>query len=703
MATTEPVDIWTWAPDWLRRASTQRRRASLDCFSLSPQRRLIALFLRATIHCIGQTVTAPARQELEVEEEEELEVEEEEELEPCKCKCNGEQKERKRLKVSVLLLFLLLLLLLSIFFSSSPTNTPITDADTDTDTDLSTPLNQSEVSHFGDTPTKPAAPPTPTKGTVGAKARGTGTATGTSTGTATPEPAGHSFLGDAYWYHPHHHLAAHDQLERRSLFPLALAAASHFASARRQRPFLLSLPSEDLAHSIHLDAPPPITAAASLETLPVYPGASTLPSPPAPTAPVHRRFESTRGAAYIPHEPFVQSPFLSKASATPRRLRRLSGAARLWNPTNSTPRRPTENKQRRRRPSTPPPANVPLSHPALDNSTDPADPVSTGAGHYPLLTLPELRQSRRSGSGRGSLQFDHRGNSDHRISLPRSVRHSYDEKRATSSNPSPVDPEQASAGSVQPQEVDKGKGKAIMTPQPDEQQRGYSRDLERGPDIMDSRRHSNLSAGDGIGSAVSSDSSIMGEEVGDMGEEWGPQHPCYPHLNPHVPVDSAEYQNTRIIRVRRDWLIEGDLAPTFSNLYPEILDPAGLSEQEFRRVIEKLNGELIPIFNPYDWRNIVDSMLGLVTGWLWDDFGLTGVKARLTRLENWMDQWNKEIEKTAGAYEGASAPKLIPLRRTGYMTLDIQISDPEVAAAPSTPGASATGVMPMEPPTAVTA
>ncbi|RNJ55368.1 hypothetical protein D7B24_008592 [Verticillium nonalfalfae] len=486
-------------------------------------------------------------------------------------------------------------------------------------------------------------------------------------------------------------------LRRDRLFggspPLAFPTASH---ARQ-------VPDPIPSSTIDAFANPRLTTLSHRQP-PVYPGASTLPSPPAPTAPVHRRFESTRGAAYIPHEPFVQSPFLSKASATPRRLRRLSGAARLWNPTNSTPRRPTENKQRRRRPSTPPPANVPLSHPALDNSTDPADPVSTGAGHYPLLTLPELRQSRRSGSGRGSLQFDHRGNSDHRISLPRSVRHSYDEKRgATSSNPSPVDPEQASPGSLQPQEVDKGKGKAIMTPQPDEQQRGYSRDLERGPDIMDPRRHSNLSAGDGIGSAMSSDSSIMGEEVGDMGEEWGPQHPCYPHLNPHVPVDSPEYQNTRIIRVRRDWLIEGDLAPTFSNLYPEILDPAGLSEQEFRRVIEKLNGELIPIFNPYDWRNIVDSMLGLVTGWLWDDFGLTGVKARLTRLENWMDQWNKEIEKTAGAYEGASAPKLIPLRRTGYMTLDIQISDPEVAAAPSTPGASATGVMPMEPPTAVTA
>ncbi|KAM0334114.1 hypothetical protein ACHAQA_001134 [Verticillium albo-atrum] len=574
-------------------------------------------------------------------------------------------------------------------------------------------------------------------------------------------PAGLSHSG----HYQHHLILAHDQLERRSLLPLALAAASHFASTRRRPPSPLSLPSEDLANSVTIT----ITTTASADDLetsvqslrlesrprrgpaqhrkpadafanprlttlshqPVYPGASTptttFPLPPAPAPTAHRRFESTRRAAYIPREPFIQSPFLNKTSTTPRRLRRLSGAARLWNPTNSTPRRPSESNPRRRRPSTPPPANVPLSHPALDHSTDPTDPVSTGAGHYPLLTLSEQRQSRLSGSGRASLQVDRGGSNDHRISLPRSVRHSYDEKRGTSSNPSPVEPEagpssqprvtglrqrgqsvsrpnvdEASSDSTPPPQLDKGKGKAIMTPQPDEQQRGYSRDLERGPDVMDPRRHSNLSAGDGIGSAMSSDSSIMGEEVGDMGEEWGPQHPCFPHLNPHVPVDSAEYQNTRIIRVRRDWLIEGDLAPTFSNLYPEILDPAGLSEQEFRRVIEKLNGELVPIFNPYDWRNIVDSMLGLVTGWLWDDFGLTGVKARLTRLENWMDQWNKETEKTAGTYEGASAPKLIPLRRTGYMTLDIQISDPEVAAAPSTPGASATGVMPMEPPAAVT-
>ena len=219
--------------------------------------------------------------------------------------------------------------------------------------------------------------------------------------------------------------------------------------------------------------------------------------------------------------------------------------------------------------------------------------------------------------------------------------------------------------------IDKGKRKAIMSPQNDDPRRSYSKDLERGPDVMHPRP-SDVSAG-GIGSALSStNSSIMGEDVQpDAAGEWGPQHPCYPHLNPHVPVDSAEYVTTRIIRIRRDWLLEGDLAPTFSNLYPEILDPAGLSEHEFRRIIEKLNGELVPAFNPYNLRNVLDSMLGLVTGWLWDDFGLTGIKSRLNNLEKWIAKWNLEMEKTMGSEDGAIAPKLVPLRRTGYMSVSI--------------------------------
>jgi hypothetical protein len=155
----------------------------------------------------------------------------------------------------------------------------------------------------------------------------------------------------------------------------------------------------------------------------------------------------------------------------------------------------------------------------------------------------------------------------------------------------------------------------------------------------------------------------------DLGEEWGPQHPCFPHLNPHVPMDSADYASTRIIRVHRDWLVQGDLAPTFSNLYPEILDPAGISEQEFRRIIEKLNTELVLIFSPKNWRNIVDGVLGLLTGWVWDDLGLTNTKSRLRNLEAWIEKWNTEMEKTVGSEEGVIAPRIIPLRRTGYMNV----------------------------------
>jgi hypothetical protein len=216
----------------------------------------------------------------------------------------------------------------------------------------------------------------------------------------------------------------------------------------------------------------------------------------------------------------------------------------------------------------------------------------------------------------------------------------------------------------------KGKQRATMTQENEDSGRQFSKDLERGQDETNPRI-SNVSVGDGIGSALSSsNSSIMGEDVQpDAGQEWGPQHPCFPHLNPHVPLDSLEHATTRIIRVKRDWLVAGDLAPTFSNLYPEILDPAGVSEPEFRRIIEKLNGELIPIFDPFSLRNILDSVLGLVTGWLWDDFGLTAAKSRLNGLEKWIERWNQEMAKTMASEEGTPPPKLISLRQTGYMTV----------------------------------
>jgi hypothetical protein len=143
-------------------------------------------------------------------------------------------------------------------------------------------------------------------------------------------------------------------------------------------------------------------------------------------------------------------------------------------------------------------------------------------------------------------------------------------------------------------------------------------------------------------------------------------------------------------------MVEGDLAPTFSNLYPEILDPAGVSEQDFRKLIEKVNGELVRAFSPWALRNIFDAAMSVATGWVWDDLGFTAVKGRLRNVEKYLEEWNKQMENKSKDGPG-SAPMIVPLRRTGYMNvshlfalpflaqdliqkqLDIQVPDPEVS------------------------
>ncbi|KAI1644521.1 Golgin subfamily A member 7/ERF4 family-domain-containing protein [Daldinia loculata] len=444
-----------------------------------------------------------------------------------------------------------------------------------------------------------------------------------------------------------------------------------------------------------------------------------------------------------PFDRIHQSPFHNRVAASTSApfysLPRRFGPGRLWNPTNSTPRVPPSRtprpprQSRKRRPSTPPPPSVPVNHPTIEVSSDPSEPIGFGAGDYPLLPLPDK-------STRTSPHLEGRTSFDKRISLPLSLRHSYDGKRIsnppqeTEAGPSELKPKAERAkftglrkrgqsvtkraraisfGLVRPdtsessnQKLDKGKGKATMPPMGiDDSKRSFSKDLERGPSVLGLRHNgSNVSLPPGMISGISSsNSSILGDpDQPDLGEEWGPQHPCYPHLNPHVPINSPEYASTRIIRIRRDWLVEGDLAPTFSNLYPEILDPAGVSEQEFRRVIEKLNGELVPIFSPYNWRNILDGVLGLLTGWIWDDLGLTHTKMRLRQLEDWIDKWNMEMEKAVGSDESTIAPKIISLRRTGYMNLDFQIPDPEIAPASTEASGSRSGPnLPVEPQPAV--
>lgn len=164
---------------------------------------------------------------------------------------------------------------------------------------------------------------------------------------------------------------------------------------------------------------------------------------------------------------------------------------------------------------------------------------------------------------------------------------------------------------------------------------------------------------------VMDDQTSVAEELA-----WGPSHPCFPHLNSHVPLNSPEYIDTRIIRVKRDWMVRGDLAPAYSNLYPEILDPL-LPEHQFRKIVQKVNQTLVMAFDPYSKRNWIDGVMGVLTGWFWEDLGFGGVKKRLRDLEQWLADWNRDVGNAEGV-------KIIPLRRTGYMSLDIQIPDPQV-------------------------
>jgi hypothetical protein len=178
------------------------------------------------------------------------------------------------------------------------------------------------------------------------------------------------------------------------------------------------------------------------------------------------------------------------------------------------------------------------------------------------------------------------------------------------------------------------------------------------------------------GHGGSRDGDEEGDEDEDDGDgesdfEWGPQHPCFPHPNPHCAPDTAEADATRVIRIKRDYLIAGDLFPQFANLYPEILDPL-VTDSEFRELVVAVNAVMQHAFSPYTARAWVDAILGVVTGYAWDDLGFTGAKRGEKELESLVDWWNQGRDK-----EGREV-QLVQPRRTGYMSLDFVVPDPGI-------------------------
>lgn len=324
------------------------------------------------------------------------------------------------------------------------------------------------------------------------------------------------------------------------------------------------------------------------------------------------------------------------------------------------------------------PRITPVSVPRQVQDSDENLPLENHRDAYPLLTIPEQRRSRANPSPNSLAVERSQGETESgrtSIALPRGQRRS---------DPLDLDMADQHNHQQQPENLRPPEPVHFSTePRPlgDERPRHVPSQLSLRSQAQIAPVPSNTAQNTAGGEGGAEGGGAGGAT--DVAEKlaWGPAHPCYPHLNPHVSVDSNEYLTTRVIRIRRDWMIKGDLAPTFSNLYPEILDPL-LPEQEFRKVIAHVNDALIKAFDPFSLRSWFDSAIGLLTGWIWEDVGAPGVKSDLKRLESWIENWNHDV----GAKEGVH---IWSLRQTAYMSLDIQIPDPKVGIVQSEPGSLA--------------
>lgn len=87
---------------------------------------------------------------------------------------------------------------------------------------------------------------------------------------------------------------------------------------------------------------------------------------------------------------------------------------------------------------------------------------------------------------------------------------------------------------------------------------------------------------------------------------------------------------------------------------------------------------------------MLDSFLGVATGFIWDDLGFTGSKKGMKSLESFVDKWNSQKR-----HEGKEV-KLVQLRRTGFMALDFVVPDPGIEAAHGEDLRSEGGIGPAE-------
>jgi hypothetical protein len=152
----------------------------------------------------------------------------------------------------------------------------------------------------------------------------------------------------------------------------------------------------------------------------------------------------------------------------------------------------------------------------------------------------------------------------------------------------------------------------------------------------------------------------------------------------------------------------GDLYPQFSDIYPEIMAP-WITETEYRSLLSSINAACERNYSPTGWHAWTDAILGLLTGWLWEDFGLDRGTSGIKEIERIIEQWNENVRQRRSA-EGILGDKAaeeglekfdeqnelvgcVSLRRTAFMSLDFIMPDPKVSITgpPRTPGLKSGG------------
>lgn len=108
----------------------------------------------------------------------------------------------------------------------------------------------------------------------------------------------------------------------------------------------------------------------------------------------------------------------------------------------------------------------------------------------------------------------------------------------------------------------------------------------------------------------------------------------------------------------------GDLAPAYSNVFPDILEPH-VTEDQFRMVVSRVNALLQEAFDPWNMWNWVDAIVGLLTLWLLEEVAGTHVKRVLKDVESYLEGMNRELA------DAGQKAKFVPLRRSGYMNVGV--------------------------------